>query len=345
MEKAKTSFSNAEDAYNRSVRMAKQSEAPSSGGQSDLSLRPSTGVKMEFEILNLIGEGAHGKVYRVEEKTTQELYACKQIRMSKPALKGRRKSEVKSEILVLKKLRHTHIVSISTYSQEDTGFTIIMDPLADHDLKKFLADCAKEGFPGEKTKMILPWFACLLHALKFAHSQNIKHRDIKMANILVKGSHIYLSDFSLAKDFTGQDTSVAVDELPAGAMRYRAPETKNNVAGGRLADVFSLGCVYSEMLTVVCGRPFEKLCEKQKAEHETDLFRESLPAVDNWLRKLKDSFANNENAKDEKVKGEIVKFMCKIIWRMIEENSEKRAPAQEALMLVEGTPELCCVHI
>lgn len=344
MEKAKTSFSNAEDAYNRSVRIAKQSEAASSGGQSDVSLRPLTEVRIEFETLNFIGEGAHGKVYRVEEKTTKELYACKQIQMSGPALKGRRKSEVKLEILVLKKLRHTHIVNISTYSQEDTGFTIIMDPFADHDLKKFLADCAKEGFPGEKTKMILPWFACLLYALRFAHSQNIKHRDIKMANILVKGSHIYLSDFSLAKDFTGQDTSVAVDEEPAGTMRYRAPETKNNVAGGRIADVFSLGCVYSEMLTVVCGKPFEKLCEKQKAEHGTDIFRESLPAVENWLRKLKDKFANEEKAKDEKVKGEIVKVLCRIIWRMIEENSEKRDSAQEALKSVEGIPELRCVH-
>ncbi len=338
--KARTSFSRAEDAYKRGIKMAEQSESSSSGGQGDASLRPLTKFTIEFKTLNQIGEGSHGIVYRVEEQTTQELYACKQIRMSKPALRGRGKSEVKEEILVLKKLRHTHIVKISTYSQEDSGFTIIMDPLADYDLKKFLGDCAKEEFLDEKTEMILPWFACMLQALKFAHSQNIKHRDIKMGNILVKGSHIYLSDFSLAKDFTGQDTSVADDEVAAGTLRYRAPETKNNVAGGRLADVFSLGCVFIEMLTVVCGRPFEELCERQKARDKTDLFRESLSTVEEWLREMKQKFANERTVKAEKIN-----TMYWIILKMIEEGRENRHSAQTALTKVEQIRELRCVHI
>ena len=223
---------------------------------------------------------------------------------------------------------------------EDSGFTIIMDPLANYDLKKFLGDCAKEKFLDEKTEMILPWFACVLQALKFAHSQNIKHRDIKTGNILVKGSHVYLSDFSLAKDFTGQDTSVADDEVAAGTLRYRAPETKNNVAGGRLADVFSLGCVFIEMLTVVCSRPFEELCERQKARDRTDLFRESLSTVEEWLREMKQKFADKKTEKATKVNA-----MYRIIRRMIEVDFEKRHSAQEALISVEQIPELHCVHI
>lgn len=337
--KARTLFSNAEDAYERAIKRAEQSEAAISGGQGDASLGPLTTVTFEFKPLNQIGEGSHGIVYRVEEKTTQELYACKQIRMSKPALRGSTKSEVKEEILVLKKLRHTHIVQILTYSQEDSGFTIIMDPLADYDLKKFLGDCAKEKFPDAKTEIILPWFACVLQALRFAHSQSIKHRDIKMGNILVKGPRVYLSDFSLAKDFTGQDTSVADDEVAAGTLRYRAPETKNNVAGGRLADVFSLGCVFIEMLTVVCGRPFEELCERQKANHATDLFRDSLPTVEEWLREMKQRFANEETVKAERVKA-----MYRIIRKMIEVDPEKRHSAQEALISVEQIRDLHCVH-
>ena len=335
IEEARNSFSNAKDEYDQRIKVAEQSEAASSGGQSDASFQPLTDFKLEFQTLKEIGKGAHGTVYRVEEKTTQELYACKDIQMSKPSLRGRKKSEVKEEILLLKKLRHTHIVTISAYSQTDTGFRILMESLADHDLKDFLTDCATKSFPADMTEMILPWFACLLHALEFAHSERIKHNDIKLANILVKGSHVYLSDFSLAKDFSGQDTCVTVDEVPVGTMRYRAPETENNLAGGRKADVFSLGCVYSEMLTVVCRRPFGELCERQMAEHRTDVFRNSLPAVVKWLLRLTKGLTNEDK----------VKTMCKPIRSMIESDLGMRHSAHEALVSVEEIPGLRCVHI
>ena len=276
-------------------------------------------------------------MYRVKETTTQELYACKHLQWNKPSLQGRSEVEVKGEIAVLKRLRHTHIVTISAYCQAKTGFMILMEPLADCDLKKFLIDCAEKKFPADKTKMILPWFACLLHALDFAHHEKIKHRDIKPANILLKGSHIYLSDFSLAKDFADQDTSVAVGEEAKGTMKYRAPETKDNVAGGRKADVFSLGCVYSEMLTVVCRKPFGKFDEWRKAEHKTDLFRDSLPAVQKWLRELRKASPDDEKEK--------VTNMCKTIQGMLEEEREMRHSAHQALISVEESPDLRCGHI
>lgn len=328
--------------------MAEQSKAANSSGQNDAPFEPVTVLRLDFRSLGRIGEGAHGRVYRIQEKTTGELYACKDIQMSKPSLGGKTKNEVKEEILVLKKLRHAHIVTIAFYSQADTGFRIFMDPLADHDLNYFLDDCAKKGFPDDTMK-ILPWFACLLRALKYAHSENVKHRDIKLTNILVKGSHVYLTDFSLAREFTDQDASVGIDEKAVGTMRYRAPETRNNVAGGRKADVFALGCVYAEMLTVVCGRPFEKLRERCKADHQTDIYRDSLPAVKEWLLELRKAKAEEEKvkAKDEKVKAlsEKVKATCKIIVSMIEEDLDMRHSAQQALVSVEQIPGLHCAHI
>ena len=333
IEEAGNSFSNAKANYDQSVKMAEQSEAASSSEKSDIS-QGLTGFEFEFQTLNFIGEGAHGKVYRVEEKSTQELYACKDIQMSKPSLKGMKKGEVKGEILRLKKLHHPHIVKISAYSQTDTGFRILMEPLADYDLKEFLTDCAKQGFPSDKTKIILPWFSCLLRALKFTHLRNIKHSDIKPANILVKESRVFLSDFSLAKDFE-QDMSVAVDEVAVGTLRYRAPETKNNQAGGRKADVFSLGCVYSEMLTVFCGIPFEEFRERCKAEHRTDLFRDGLPTVVEWLANLKKKLSTDGN----------VKLMCNTVRRMISEDPDVRFSAHEALRSIDDVPDLSCRHI
>ena len=276
-------------------------------------------------------------MYQVQETTTQELYACKDVQWTKPSLHGRSETEVKEEIFVLKRLRHTHIVTISAYCQAETGFRILMVPLADRDLKHFLIDCAEKRFPAEDTKMILPWFACLLHALDFAHEEKIKHRDIKPANILLKGYHIYLSDFSLAKDFADQDTSVAVGEEAKGTMKYRAPETKNNAAGGRKADVFSLGCVYSEMLTIVCRKPLKEFCEWRKAKHKTDLYRDSLPAVKEWLRELRRASPTDDKEK--------VTNMCQIIQGMLEEEREMRHLAHQALIAVEENSELRCLHI
>ena len=313
--------------------MEELSEATNSSGSRNTSSQPLPEFKLEFEYLNTIGKGSHGTVHRVQENTTKELYACKYIPMSTSS--SRSEDDVKQEILDLKKMRHTHIVTISAYSQTTTGFSIYLHPLAEHNLKEFMTECDEQSFPSDKTNMILPWFGCLLHALRFAHFNKIKHRDIKLGNILVKGSHVYLSDFSLAKDFTEQESSVAVGEVAAGTLRYRAPETSNNLPGHRIADVFSLGCVYAEMLTVVCHIHFKKLSDKQKAEHKTDFFRGSLPAVVNWLHKLK-----GDSEGDEKVAA-----MCRTIRNMIEEDSDRRHTADEALRSVGEISEFRCLHV
>ena len=281
--------------------------------------------------MDFIGKGSHGVVYSVEEQTTKELYACKDIL----ATSSRSLSDAKQEILTLKKMRHTHIVTISAYSQTQNRFRILMEPLAEYDLKQFMIECAKQGFPFDKTKLILSWFGCLLHALKFAHSNRIKHKDIKLGNILVKFSHVYLSDFSLSKDFTEEESSVTVDEMAAGTLRYRAPETRGNVGGRRKADVFSLGCVYAEMLTVVCHKPFEELRKRCENEYKTDIFRDSLPAVVTWLDELK------RDSKNEKK----ISIMWKTIRSMIHEELDMRHTADEALKSVEEIPESRCSHV
>ena len=327
----------AEDAYKQKIKSAEESKAANLAGLSDASFQPLRELRLDFQIQKTIGRGSHSTVYQVQETTTQELYACKDVQWTTPSLQGRTETDIKEEIFLLKRLRHTHIITISAYCQAETGFRILMEPLADRDLKHFLIDCADKEFPAEMTKMILPWFACLLHALAFAHEARIKHRDIKLANILLKGSHIYLSDFSLAKDFADMDTSVSLGEEARGTLKYRAPETKGFVAGGRKADVFSLGCVYSEMLTVVCRRPINKLCERFKAEHKTDLFRDSLPAVKIWLRELRTVSPNDEKRK--------VMSMCKTIQGMLEEDLDMRHSAHQALIAVEESSELRCLHI
>lgn len=324
-------FLKAQDTYNHKIEIEEQLEASRLSESANTSSLPLTDFKLEFKVKECIGEGSHGTVYSVEESTTKELYACKYIRLS--SLAPRTEDEVKKEILTLKKLRHTHIVALSVYCRTDVGFKILMQPLAELDLKEFMIVHAKQGFPPNETNLILSWFGCLLQGLEFAHSNKIKHKDIKPGNILVKHPQVYLSDFSLAKDFTGEDSSVAVGEIPAGTLRYRAPETRNN-AGRRKADVFSLGCVYAEMLTVVCKKSFEELYKKCLAVGKTDRFRDNLPTVKDWLDQLR------RDSADERIPA-----LCKIIRLMMDEDIEIRHTAAEAVKSVESIAGCRCPRV
>jgi serine/threonine protein kinase len=70
-----------------------------------------------------------------------------------------------------------------------------MTPVADHDLSVFYQFVATE-----KTPLLRSFFGCLAGALDFLHKDKIRHRDIKPQNILVKGSHVYLTDFGISLD-------------------------------------------------------------------------------------------------------------------------------------------------
>jgi len=126
----------------------------------------------------------------------------------------------------------------------------------------------------------------LVSALAFAHAKRIKHEDIKPRNILIKDRQPYLADFGCAKDFSELEHSASVDTLGFGTPVYWPPES---LPRGRAADVFSLGCVFSEMLTV---RQRETLGNYQETRHvphrdNAYAFRENLPVVTKWVKQFK----------------------------------------------------------
>ncbi|KIW85142.1 hypothetical protein Z517_00531 [Fonsecaea pedrosoi CBS 271.37] len=83
--------------------------------------------------------------------------------------------------------------------RSDKAYSIFMKPACDMDLRYYLEHCISQGYPQVVLMQMLPWPGCLMHAPAFAHRLNIKHKDIKPSNILVKESHIYLADFGIRK--------------------------------------------------------------------------------------------------------------------------------------------------
>ena len=202
-------------------------------------------TKVSFEWQGNLGGGTYGEVHKVRETSTGTFYAQKRIHVS-PMSRAQTEKRVLNEVSIMQKLRHDHIASVQFHFCEGDVFSLVMLPVADFDLRKFLRYCIDREFPKAEMTHLTSWFGCLVGALDFAHSKQIKHEDIKPNNILIKDHRPYLADFGCAEDFSGLDTSASINASRYGTPVYWAPETQR----GRSADVFSLGCVFSEMLTV-----------------------------------------------------------------------------------------------
>ena len=147
------------------------------------------------------------------------------------------------------------------------------------DLRSFLRRCADGRFPRTETILLTSWFGCLIGALVYAHSKSVKNEDIKPNNILIKDHQPYLADFGCAKDFSGLENSASLDTLTFGTPVYWAPEPPPR---GRKADVFSLGCVFSEMFTVRHEHSLEQFRAFRHVQHRDNAyaFKEK---VTTWL--------------------------------------------------------------
>ncbi|KAF2113256.1 kinase-like domain-containing protein [Lophiotrema nucula] len=108
-------------------------------------------------------------------------------------------------------------------------------------------------------------FGCIASALAFLHGQGIKHKDLKPSNILLttrERGTLYLTDFGSSTD-SSQVTSSMTESGIRGTPRYFAPEVANYEPSGRSADIFSLGCIYVEMLYVYSLLPLKHLYARQ----------------------------------------------------------------------------------
>lgn len=246
----------------------------------------------QFIELRTLGHGTFGEVTAVQEISTRSEYARKLIRVRDRHSSTARdavEKRVKEEVEIMQKLRHHHIATLLFYTKEPPGytFTLIMLPVADYDLLHFLQEkCINQAFPKQEMKHLDRWFGCLASALAYAHGESIKHEDIKPTNILIKDYRPYLADFGSAKDFSESEYSVLMDAQPAGTPVYWPPEPPSQ--RGRPVDIFSLGCVFSEMLTV---RQKQTIEAYRDARHVPDsdngyAFKNNLLGVQEWLTNL-----------------------------------------------------------
>ncbi|KAH6878144.1 kinase-like domain-containing protein [Alternaria rosae] len=224
-----------------------------------------------------LGRGAMSDVY----ETTIQGY---KIAHKRTLFRRRIGERERKEVEILKRLSHVHIVQlIGTYVQRK-HLGILLYPVATCDLHTFFEDVEAwskvvaadesgssvtrrdsldsdvkirletlhydfpEGGGGSWASIVYSKIGCLVSAIAYLHDKQIRHKDLKPSNILLSAGQLWLTDFGSSTDFTLLSQSATDNER--GTPRYFAPEVAAWKPSGRAADMFSLGCVLLEILSV-----------------------------------------------------------------------------------------------
>lgn len=225
-----------------------QSSPPGgSGGFVPPTAEEMSGRLPQLEILELLGRGGMGAVYKARQRLLDRLVAVKVLppevcRDSAFAERFAREAQA------LARLSHTNIVAVYDFGRTVDGlFYFVMEYVDGVNLRQTI----QSG--GTSTKKALAIVPQICEALQFAHDEGIVHRDIKPENILVdKKGRVKIADFGLAK-LLGHSpgvVSLTSTRQVMGTLRYMAPEQMEGTkVVDHRADIYSLGVVFYELLT------------------------------------------------------------------------------------------------
>jgi serine/threonine protein kinase len=200
----------------------------------------------EYELLEEIGRGGMGIVYKAWDKTLNRHVALKMILRgihATPADLGRFRSEAQAA----GGLTHPNIVPVYQVGVEDGQAYFCMKYVMGRTLAAVMAD--KPLHPREAARYMI----AIARAVQHAHEKGILHRDLKPSNILIdEHDQPLVTDFGLAKRVEGGETLTGTGAI-VGTPSYMAPEQAEGTKNPTTAcDVYSLGAILYELLT---GRP------------------------------------------------------------------------------------------
>jgi eukaryotic-like serine/threonine-protein kinase len=202
----------------------------------------------KYRIVEVLGEGGMGVVYRAHDAILDRQVAIKVIRKG---LLAEQSEDVarrfRTEAMAAGRLSHPNIVTVFDYGEDDQTAFIVME-LATGDN---LADClARVGqLPFEQAVGLT---LQMLDGLHYAHERGIVHRDVKPSNMIIVDGRIKLTDFGVARILTSKLTQAGV---AIGTPSYMAPEQLRGADVDGRVDVFAAGIVLFEMCTGV--KPFD----------------------------------------------------------------------------------------
>lgn len=201
----------------------------------------------DFEILELIGRGGMGAVFKVRQPRLSRLAALKVLppeRAADPSFVERFFREAQA----LAQLSHSNIVNVYDMGQCGSYLYILMEFVNGRSLREHISDRTLE--PTDALRIVTD----LCDAVQYAHEQGIVHRDIKPENVLITaGNQVKLLDFGLVKlacDSEFNRFTLTEINLRMGTPSYMAPEQAcGSVTLDHRVDIYALGVLLYELLT------------------------------------------------------------------------------------------------
>jgi tRNA A-37 threonylcarbamoyl transferase component Bud32 len=190
-----------------------------------------------YEILQCLGRGGMGVVYKARQKSLNRIVAIKILAPERGG-ETRFAERFASEAELLARLNHPHIVTIHDFGEIGGLYYLVMEFVDGVNLRDLLRDGKLE--PKQALAIVPP----ICDALQYAHDKGIVHRDIKPENLLLdRDGRVKIADFGIA-------SLVGANGEIAGTPPYMAPEqsaARNGI--DHRADIYALGVVLYEMLT------------------------------------------------------------------------------------------------
>lgn len=204
-----------------------------------------------LQILRQIGKGTHGTVSLARRKKDTAVVALKQIHLSQ--ISKQAKEQADNEVILLKSLYHVNIVRFYDSFVDGNVLNIVME-YADGGNLRQLVKLHVQGQRGSFSEAnIMSWFSQLVLAVAYMHSKSVLHRDLKSQNVFLTRRHVVkLGDFGISKSLARGD---ALANTSCGTPESMSPEICRGEPYGKKSDIWSIGCVLYEMITL--SRPFE----------------------------------------------------------------------------------------
>ena len=204
-------------------------------------------VVADYEILEVLGQGGMGAVYRVRNTLSDRQEAMKHI-LPSLATKPEAADRFLREIRIQASLQHPNIAALHTARHVEQGIIMIMELIDGQSVEAMLR---RGPLPLAQAIRIAD---DILGALIYAHVRGVVHRDIKPANILVTSRGMpKLTDFGIARA-TDRDM-ITRSGMAIGSVPYMSPEQVMSKTADERSDVYSFGVTLYEMLTG--ARPFD----------------------------------------------------------------------------------------
>ncbi len=195
----------------------------------------------KYRIVEKIGQGAMGEVYKAHDPLLNRYVALKTISPSLAADSDFRE-RFKREAQSAARLNHPHIVTVFDFGEESGITYMAMELLEGLDLREALRRRSL-GHLGRKLEVMVQ----LCDGLAFAHSQGVVHRDLKPGNVHIQPTgHVKVLDFGLARLGTSDITRTGT---VMGTPHYMSPEQVRGERADARSDVFSLGALFYEVLS------------------------------------------------------------------------------------------------